>query len=249
MEKNSTLPITNYQLENLPRHVAIIMDGNGRWAQNQGLIRSAGHLAGVKTLKEIIKTAVNIKLEELTVYAFSTENWKRPHTEVDFLMHLFSEYLEKEKRELNEKNVKIHFIGRIDELPESLINQAHDAEEMMKNNTGLKFNVATNYGGQDEIVRAAKKLSQRVLDDKIKIDDITSNDFEMELDTKNDPPVDLLIRTGGDFRVSNFLLWQSAYAELWFTDTNFPEFKSEEFLKALQDFSKRDRRFGSVKNP
>ena len=237
----------NIDKSQLPRHVGIIMDGNGRWAQNLGLIRSAGHLAGVKTLKEIIKTAVNIELEALTVYAFSTENWKRPHTEVDFLMHLFSEYLEKEKRELNEKNVKIHFIGRIDELPESLIKQAHDAENMMKNNTGLKFNVATNYGGQDEIVRATQKIAQKVLNGKLKIDDINIDIFESALDTNGDPPVDLMIRTGGDLRISNFLLWQSAYAEFWFTKTTFPEFKPEEFLEALNNFSKRDRRFGSVK--
>ena len=222
------------------------MDGNGRWATNLGLIRSAGHLAGVKTLKEIIRTAVNIELEALTVYAFSTENWKRPHTEVDFLMHLFSEYLEKEKRELNEKNVRIHFIGRIDELPESLMKQAHDAEEMMKNNTGLKFNVSTNYGGQDEIVRATQKIAAQVLSGELKVDDIDCDIFDSELDTSGDPPVDLMIRTGGDLRVSNFLLWQSAYAEFWFTETNFPEFKPEEFLEALRDFS-RDRRFGGVK--
>ena len=223
------------------------MDGNGRWATNLGLIRSAGHLAGVKTLKEIIRTAVNIELEALTVYAFSTENWKRPHREVDFLMHLFSEYLEKEKRELNEKNVRIHFIGRIDELPESLMRQAHDAEEMMKNNTGLKFNVATNYGGQDEIVRATQKIAAQVLSGELKVDDIDPDIFDSELDTSGDPPVDLMIRTGGDLRVSNFLLWQSAYAEFWFTETNFPEFKPEEFLEALRDFSNRDRRFGGVK--
>ena len=231
----------------LPRHVGIIMDGNGRWAQSQGLIRSAGHLAGVKTLKELIKTAVNIELEALTVYAFSTENWNRPHTKVDFLMHLFSEYLEKEKRELNEKNVKIHFIGRIEELPESLIKQAQDAEEMMSDNTGLKFNVATNYGGQDEIVRAAQKIAQRVLKGELKAEGIDSDTFEGALDTCGNPPVDLMIRTGGDLRVSNFLLWQSAYAEFWFTETAFPDFKPEEFLQALSDFSKRDRRFGGLK--
>ena len=242
---NSTFLIHNSAL---PRHVGIIMDGNGRWAESLGLIRSAGHLAGVKTLKNIIKTAVNIELEELTVYAFSTENWKRPHAEVDFLMHLFSEYLEKEKRELNEKNVKIHFLGRIDELPKSLIKQAHDAEEMMKDNTGLKFNVATNYGGQDEIVRAAQKIAARVLAGELKVEDIDSEIFEATLDTQGDPPVDLMIRTGGDFRVSNFMLWQSAYAEFWFTDTPFPDFKPEEFIEALTDFGNRDRRFGNIKN-
>ena len=238
----------NIKKSELPRHVGIIMDGNGRWAQSLGLIRSAGHLAGVKTLKEIIKTAVNIELEALTVYAFSTENWKRPHTEVDFLMHLFSEYLEKEKRELNEKNVRIHFIGRIDELPESLIKQAHEAEEMMRNNTGLKFNVATNYGGQDEIVRATQKIAANVLAGKFNVEDIDCDIFESALDTCDDPPVDLMIRTGGDLRVSNFLLWQSAYAEFWFTETAFPEFKPKEFLQALSDFGQRDRRFGSVKS-
>ena len=238
----------NINKSELPRHVGIIMDGNGRWAQSLGLIRSAGHLAGVKTLKEIIKTAVNIELEALTVYAFSTENWKRPHTEVEFLMHLFSEYLEKEKRELNEKNVRIHFIGRIDELPESLIKQAHEAEEMMKNNTGLKFNVATNYGGQDEIIRATQKIAANVLSGKFNVEDIDYDIFDSFLDTCGDPPVDLMIRTGGDLRVSNFLLWQSAYAEFWFTETAFPEFKPKEFLQALSDFGNRDRRFGSVKS-
>ena len=237
----------NIDKSQLPRHVGIIMDGNGRWAKGLGLIRSAGHAAGVKTLKEIIRTAVNIKLEAMTVYAFSTENWKRPHTEVDFLMHLFSEYLEKEKRELNEKNVKIKFLGRINELPKSLIHQMKDAEEMMKNNSGLKFNVAANYGGQDEIVRATQKIAQKVIDGELRVDGIDNAVFESALDTNESPPVDLMIRTGGDLRVSNFMLWQSAYAEFWFTETNFPEFTPEEFLTALSDFSKRDRRFGSIK--
>lgn len=232
----------------LPHHVGIIMDGNGRWAQAQGLIRSVGHLAGVKTLKQIIKTAVDINLNTLTVYAFSTENWKRPLFEVDFLMQLFHEYLEKEKLELHSKNVKIHFIGRIDELPQSLIKLARESEDLMKDNTGLKFNVATNYGGQDEIVRATQKICTDVLNGSININDINETVFESALDTFDDPPVDLLIRTGGDFRISNFLLWQSAYAELWFTNTNFPDFSADEFLQALKDFSKRDRRFGNVKN-
>ena len=241
---NSSFLILN---STLPKHVGIIMDVNGRWAKGLGLLRSAGHVAGVKTLKKIITTAVNIKLEALTVYAFSTENWNRPHTEVDFLMHLFSEYLEKEKRELNEKNVRIKFLGRINELSESLIKQINDAEEMMRNNTGLRFNVATNYGGQDEIVRATQKIAKKVLNGEIKIDQIDSKLFESQLDTGDEVPIDLLIRTGGDLRVSNFMVWQSAYAEFWFTNTTFPEFTPEEFLEALKDFGKRDRRFGSIK--
>ena len=229
-----------------PRHVAIIMDGNGRWASFRGLLRSAGHTAGVKTLKKILTTAVNIELEALTVYAFSTENWKRPHAEVDFLMHLFSEYLEKEKREMNENNVRINFLGRLDEFSETIQKQMKDSIELMKNNTGVKFNIAANYGGQDEIIRATQKLVQKVTAGKISADEINAKIFESELDPFDLPPVDLMIRTSGDMRISNFLLWQSAYAEFWFTNTPWPEFSSEEFLKALKDFSQRDRRFGGV---
>ena len=234
--------------ERLPRHVAIIMDGNGRWANALGLLRSAGHTAGVKTLKRILQTAVNLELEALTVYAFSTENWKRPLAEVDFLMHLFSEYLEKEKLEMHANNVRIHFLGRTDEFSPLIQSQIRDAENLMRNNTGVKFNIAANYGGQDEIVRAAQSLAAKVLDGRLNINDIDSKIFESELDTHDSPPVDLVIRTSGDLRVSNFLLWQSAYAEFWFTQTNWPEFTPEEFVDALIDFGKRERRFGALKN-
>lgn len=230
----------------LPRHVAIIMDGNGRWASLRGLLRSAGHTAGVKTLKKILTTAVNLKLEALTVYAFSTENWKRPLAEVEFLMHLFSEYLEKEKMEMHANNVKIRFLGRTEDFSPLIQSQIQSAVELMKNNTGVKFNIAADYGGQDEIVRAAQKLARKVSNGEISAEQITANVFEDELDTVGQPPVDLLIRTGGDFRISNFLLWQAAYAEFWFTKTNFPEFTPEEFIEALIDFGKRDRRFGGV---
>jgi len=230
----------------LPRHVAIIMDGNGRWASLRGLLRSAGHSAGVKTLKKILTVAVNLNLEALTVYAFSTENWKRPHSEVDFLLQLFSEYLEKEKREMHEKNVRLRFLGITDKFSAGIQKQIRETTELMKNNTGVKFNIAANYGGQDEILRAAKKLAENVSTGKISPAQITPELFESELDTKNLPPVDLLIRTGGDMRISNFLLWQTAYAELWFTNTSWPEFTPEEFVDALIDFSKRDRRFGGV---
>lgn len=232
--------------DKMPRHVAIIMDGNGRWANCRGLLRSAGHTAGVKTLKNILKTAVNLKLEALTVYAFSTENWKRPHTEVDFLMHLFSEYLQREMLEMHANNVRIKFLGRTEDFSPALQKLMRDSIELMKDNTGVKFNVAADYGGQDEIIRAAQKLARRVAAGELSPENISPQLFEDELDTFGQPPVDLMIRTSGDLRVSNFLLWQAAYAEFWFTDTPWPEFTPEEFIDALIDFGKRNRRFGAL---
>lgn len=230
----------------LPRHVAIIMDGNGRWANGRGLLRNAGHTAGVKTLKKILQTAVNLKLEALTVYAFSTENWKRPHTEVEFLMHLFSDYLEREKREMHENNVRIKFLGRTEDFSPALQKLMRDSAELMKNNTGVKFNVAADYGGQDEIVRVARKLARQAAAGELSPEDISAQIFADELDTAGQPPVDLLIRTSGEMRLSNFLLWQTAYAEFWFTDTPWPEFTPDEFVDALIDFGNRSRRFGAL---
>lgn len=230
----------------LPEHVAIIMDGNGRWANGKGMIRTAGHTAGVKTLKRILKAAIKLKLKAMTVYAFSTENWKRPHTEVDFLMKLFSEYLEKEIAEMDEDNVRIEFIGRIWELSPGLQRQIEDAQQRTANNTGVRFTVAVNYGGQDELIRAIRSMSEDVKSGKISSDDIDNSMVESRLDTCSLPPVDLVIRTSGDMRLSNFLLWQTAYAEFWFTDTCWPDFTQEEFVSALQDFAKRDRRFGGL---
>ena len=232
--------------EKLPRHVAVIMDGNGRWAQGQGLVRTAGHTAGVKTLKRILKTASDIGIEALTVYAFSTENWKRPHAEVDFLMGLFSEYLDKELQEMNAEQVRIHFLGRLEGLSPGLQKQIHEAEELMRDNKGIRFNVAANYGGQDEILRAVQTLARQVMEGRLSPQDIDERLLERCLDTSDCPPVDLVIRTSGDMRLSNFLLWQSAYAELWFTETNWPDFTPEEFVEALMDFGKRDRRFGGL---
>ena len=232
----------------LPRHTAIIMDGNGRWAQRQGLLRTAGHKAGVDTLKRVLKTAIALDLEVLTVYAFSTENWKRPHTEVDFFMKLFSEYLDKEVREMNDDGVQIHFIGRIWELSPLLQKKIHEAEDLMKDNTGVKFIVAVNYGGQDEMTRAVQNIAKRVKDGEIDVDSINNEVIESSLDTAGLPPVDFMIRTSGDLRLSNFLLWQAAYAEFWFTDVNWPDFSPQHFMEALCDFTKRKRRFGGLKN-
>ena len=234
--------------QRLPRHVAVIMDGNGRWAQGKGLIRTAGHKAGVKTLKDVLKTAIDLRIEALTVYAFSTENWKRPRPEVEFLMKLFSEYLLKELEEMNDYNVRIRFIGRMEGMPEGLQRQMREAEALMKDNTGIRFNVAANYGGQDELIRATQSLARQAAEGKIAPEDIDAEAIEHELDTAGDPPVDLVIRTSGDQRLSNFLLWQSAYAEFYFTDVNWPDFTPACFVDAMVDFAGRDRRFGGLTN-
>lgn len=234
--------------QRLPRHVAVIMDGNGRWAQGKGLIRTAGHKAGVKTLKDVLKTAIDLRIEALTVYAFSTENWKRPRPEVEFLMKLFSEYLLKELEEMNDYNVRIRFIGRMEGMPEGLQRQMREAEALMKDNTGIRFNVAANYGGQDELIRATQSLARQAAEGKIAPEDIDAEAIEQEVDTAGDPPVDLVIRTSGDQRLSNFLLWQSAYAEFYFTDVNWPDFTPACFVDAMVDFAGRDRRFGGLTN-
>ena len=234
--------------QRLPRHVAIIMDGNGRWAQGKGLIRTAGHKAGVKTLKNILKAAIDLRIEALTVYAFSTENWKRPRPEVEFLMKLFSEYLIKELEEMNDYNVRIRFIGRMEGMPEGLQRQMREAEALMKDNTGIRFNVAANYGGQDELIRPAQSLARKAAAGEIAPEDIDAEAIDQQLDTAGDPPVDLVIRTSGDQRLSNFLLWQSAYAEFYFTDVNWPDFTPACFVDALVDFAGRDRRFGGLTN-
>ena len=234
--------------QRLPRHVAIIMDGNGRWAQGKGLIHTAGHKAGVKTLKNILKAAIDLRIEALTVYAFSTENWKRPRPEVEFLMKLFSEYLIKELEEMNDYNVRIRFIGRMEGMPEGLQRQMREAEALMKDNTGIRFNVAANYGGQDELIRAAQSLARKAAAGEIAPEDIDAEAIDQQLDTAGDPPVDLVIRTSGDQRLSNFLLWQSAYAEFYFTDVNWPDFTPACFVDALVDFAGRDRRFGGLTN-
>lgn len=232
--------------DRLPQHVAIIMDGNGRWATGQGLIRTAGHKAGVKTLKNIVSTCADLGVQALTVYAFSTENWKRPHSEVSFLMGLFSEYLAKEIEEMDRKNVKIDFIGRINELSDGLQQQIADARQRTADNTGVKFSVAVNYGGKDELVRAVQGIAVQVADGRLQPEQIDDAMLDKQLDTAGLPPVDLMIRTSGDIRLSNFLLWQAAYAEFWFTETNWPDFTPELFAQALYEYGQRDRRFGGL---
>ncbi|WP_196594103.1 isoprenyl transferase [Pectinatus sottacetonis] len=230
----------------LPTHIAIIMDGNGRWASKKGLPRKMGHKKGVSTLKSIVHTASDINIKYLTVYAFSTENWKRPLTEVNFLMKLFSYYLDAEIDEMYRKNVHIDFIGGIKDLSLGLQEQIEKARKKTADNDGLHLNIAVNYGGRDEIVMAVKKLAQMASDKKINALDIDAKMFDDYLYTAHQPAVDLLIRTSGDMRISNFLLWQCAYAEFWFTKKNWPEFMPEDFIQAIMDYQKRDRKFGGL---
>ena len=239
---------SNFAIEHIaiPRHIAIVMDGNGRWAKAQGRSRSAGHEEGARTLKRIVRAASDLGVEVLTVYAFSTENWKRPQREVDFLLRLFDSFLEKELAEMHAEQVRLHFIGRRDRFTERFQQRMADAEMLMAQNTGIHFNLAANYGSQDEILRAVRSIADRVAAGEVASEEIDEEFFSNALDTAGDPPVDLFIRTSGDLRLSNFLLWQSAYAELYFTETHWPDFTPEELARAIQDFAGRSRRFGGL---
>ena len=233
--------------ENMPRHVAIIMDGNGRWATKKGLPRSAGHAAGTEALREIIRASDDWGIECLTIYAFSTENWKRSKEEVGALMSLLLKYFTSEIDELHEKGVRILILGDVDGMPEAQRDALKNAMERTKDNAGLKLNIALNYGGRAELVRAAKQLAQKVRDGELDVDDIDDELFGDALYTTGQPDVDLLIRTSGELRLSNFLPWQTAYAEMVFDKTLWPDFDRACYLRALRDFSSRNRRFGGVK--
>lgn len=235
--------------EKLPAHVAIIMDGNGRWAKKKGKPRSFGHKAGVEALREIIKMSDELGIKALTVYAFSTENWKRSAEEVGALMGLLLEYFRRELEELNRKNVRIRILGDIDGMPKGTEKQKaalHQAIEKTQTNTGLILNIAINYGGQQEIVRAAQSLARKVAQGLIRPEEITTEHMEAEMYTAGEPKVDLIIRTSGELRLSNFLLWQCAYAEFYITDTLWPDFDRKQYALALEAYAGRNRRFGGV---
>ncbi|CCU79263.1 Undecaprenyl pyrophosphate synthetase [Halanaerobium saccharolyticum subsp. saccharolyticum DSM 6643] len=231
---------------NSPKNIAIIMDGNGRWAQQRNKHRTSGHKEGVKTLKKIVKAAVNLNVASLTVYAFSTENWKRPKAEVDFLLTLMRQTMRNEVEELIEKGVKVKFIGRKDALSENLTDEIEYIEQSSTNNKKLTLNIAFNYGGRAEITDAAKRLAEAYKADKLSLDQFDENNFSDYLYNKELKEVELLIRTGGDMRLSNFLLWQSAYAELYFTDKFWPDFEEKDLIKAIEEFKQRERRFGGL---
>lgn len=238
----------NLDLPKLPQHVAVIMDGNGRWAKQRGLPRIEGHRKGANTLKEILRTCKDYGISTLTAYAFSTENWGRPISEVSFLMTLFEKLLRKELNEMNEEKVCIRFLGDLAPLPKSLQREINLAMDITKHNTGVNFNVAINYGSRLEIVKACKAIAHKITTGELTPDAINETTISQHLDTAASPDPDLLIRTSGEMRISNFLLWQMAYAEIYVTDTLWPDFNAIEFLKAISDYGKRDRRFGKI-NP
>lgn len=230
----------------MPRHVAIIMDGNGRWAKRRNLPRSAGHKAGTEALRAIIKESDALGIEALTIYAFSTENWLRPKEEVGALMGLLLQYFASEIDELHRKRVCIRILGDVEGLPEAQRRAVLNAMERTRANDGLKLNIALNYGGRAEILRAAKAMAERAKKEDIALENMTEADFERELYTAGLPDVDLLIRTSGEMRLSNFLPWQTSYAEMIFNDTLWPDYDEKEFRADILRYMKRDRRFGKV---
>ena len=233
--------------EKLPRHIAFIMDGNGRWATRRGLPRSAGHAAGMEALREIIRTCSDIGIRSMSIYAFSTENWGRSPEEVGALMKLISRYFVSEIDELNEKNVKITIMGELDPFPEEQKTALVNAMEITKANTGLKLNIALNYGGRAEITRAARLLAEDCVKGTLEPSEINDERLSGMMYTAGQADVDLLIRTGGDERVSNFMLWQGWYAEMIFEKTYWPDYNKNTLIKNLNEYASRDRRFGKVK--
>lgn len=230
-----------------PRHVAIIMDGNGRWATQRGRPRLFGHHSGAKRVREVVEACPDVGVEYLTIFAFSTENWKRTQVEVAGLMSLFRRYITKETRALNERGVRVRFIGDRVKLDDKLIKLMNDLEEITASNTRVNLTIALNYGGRDEVARATKRLAQDVADGRLDPSKVDEETLPKYLDTYVLPDPDLVIRTSGEARISNFLLWQSAYAEYEFIDTLWPDFTREEFASLCASYGGRDRRFGGVK--
>lgn len=225
-----------------PEHIAIIMDGNGRWANQRNLSRTKGHKEGVKAAKKIIEYSAKLNIKYLTLYAFSSENWKRPRTEVSFLMNLFNSTIDRELDNLIEKNVKVNFIGRRSNLGRSIKKRIENAEEKTKNGNKLVLNIALNYGGRQEIADAVKNI----IKDKVKAENIDEELVSDYLYTTDIPDPDLVVRTSGEFRISNYLLWQIAYSEIYITDVLWPDFDENELDKTIKDYSNRNRRFGSI---
>lgn len=231
----------------LPVHIAIIMDGNGRWAQKKGLPRVMGHKAGMEALKKTVKSCSDLGIKILTVYAFSTENWNRPQDEVNYLMGLLVEYMRKEVNALHKNKVKIKLLGEADILPGQTRTEIEEAIELTKNNEGLQFNIALNYGGRAEILRACKNLIKDFETGNLDMDSVEEKVFSSYLYTGNNPDPDLIIRTSGEQRISNFLLWQGAYSELVFVDQLWPDFDEAVLHSAILEYQNRNRRFGALK--
>lgn len=234
-------------LDKVPAHIAIIMDGNGRWAKSRFMPRTYGHKVGVETIRKVVKECSRLGVKYLTLYAFSTENWKRPKDEVSALMGLLVKYLRNELEELHKNNVKILTIGDISKLPQACIEELDHAKEKTKDNRGLVMSLALNYGGRNDLVNAVKNISQEVLGGKISIEDIGDDLISSHLSTNESPDPDLVIRTSGEQRLSNFLLWELAYSEFYFADIHWPDFDEKELQKAIFAYQSRDRRFGGIK--
>ncbi|WP_288262345.1 isoprenyl transferase [uncultured Prochlorococcus sp.] len=246
-DKNTNL-LKRIDKQKVPEHVAIIMDGNGRWATKKGLPRSFGHNKGVNVLKEILKASKKLGCKVLTVYAFSTENWTRPTKEVDFLINLFNEVLRNEIKEIHQESIRIKFIGDLTPFPENLKNTIYSSESLTKNNKNFLLNVCVNYGGRQEIVKVAKELALKSSSGEIKPSEVNEELFNSELLTRGIKDPELLIRTSGEKRISNFLLWQLAYSEIYISEVLWPDFNEHEFLKAVIDYQSRNRRFGGIES-
>ena len=228
----------------LPQHLAIIMDGNGRWAEKKGLPRSEGHREGAKAVKRVINSCLNINIPILTLFAFSTENWKRPKKEIIYLIKLLERVLSREKAYLIKNNIKINFLGRLNDLPNSLNEKMNELHESTKRKDKLILNIAINYGGRTEIVDAFKSITLKIVEKKLNIEEINENTIQDNLYTQNLPDPDLLIRTAGEMRISNFMLWQIAYTELWVTPVFWPDFDENNLVEAIRNFQKRVRKYG-----
>ena len=231
----------------IPQHVAIILDGNGRWAKSKGMPRNYGHTVGAKNVETVCRAADELGIKYLTLYAFSTENWNRPQPEVEALMKLLESYLKNCIKTAEKNHMRVRIIGDISRLDEKFQNSIRKLEEASASNPGLNLTIAINYGSRDEIVRAVKKLSKDVLDGKVSVEDVNEAEITKRLDTWDIPDPDLLIRTSGEQRLSNYLLWQLAYSEFYFTDVQWPDFHKKELELAIEAYNKRDRRFGGVK--
>ena len=233
-------------MSRLPKHIAIIMDGNGRWAKEQGQDRLFGHYHGVISVRKVVEAATEIGIQYLTLYAFSTENWDRPEPEVTGLMTLFIETIAKEVPDLHKNNIKLAFIGNLEMLPNEAKLALSNATQQTANNTGLTLIIALSYSGRWELIEATKKIAQKVVSGQLNMDEITDTVFSDNLASKGLPDPELMIRTSGEYRISNFLLYQLAYAELYFTDTRWPEFRKEHLVQALLEYQSRERRFGKT---
>lgn len=230
---------------NIPKHIAFIMDGNGRWAKERGLTRTEGHQVGFRNLIDVVEACNELGVEAMTCYAFSTENWNRPKDEVKYLMEIPSQIDKENKADFNEKNVKVFFIGRKDRVPADTLAAMNELEAFTKDNTGMKVAICFDYGSHNEMIHAVKEIVKDV-ESGLNIEDINEELFESKLFTYGMPAIDLLIRTSGEYRISNFLMWQLAYSELYFPETYWPDFKKDNLLDAIREYNRRSRRFGAI---